>query len=305
MGPTAIGKTDLACELLRHFPFEIISIDSAMIYQDMNIGSAKPDADLLAQAPHHLINILSPEETYSAAQACNDVARCAHEIEARGHIPLLVGGTMLYFRALQQGLSSLPTADPKIRDELIRQAEELGWEALHQHMAKIDPEAAQRIHPNDTQRIIRVLEVFALTHRPLSVWQKTTQPATAQQFINLILMPEDRHQLHERIARRFKMMIEQGLIEEVQFLQQKYSVTASHPSMRCVGYRQVWEFIHEHGDLNLLIDKGTAATRQLAKRQMTWLRHWPEGQVFLVSETPNYREMIAFVQQITDNPRKN
>jgi len=301
MGPTAIGKTDLACALLQHFPCEIISIDSAMIYRDMNVGSAKPDLAVLAQAPHHLIDILSPEETYSAAQCCTDVLRCAQEIEARGNIPLLVGGTMMYFRALQQGLSTLPTADPVIRNAFVTQAQEHGWNYVHQQLAAVDPQAATRIHPHDTQRILRALEVFTLTQQPLSIWQQTTQQSIDRKFINLILMPEERSWLHDRIADRFKAMVTGGLIDEVQHLRQTYTLTAAHPSMRCVGYRQVWDYLQDHQDLTLLSEKGIAATRQLAKRQMTWLRHWPDGHVFSVTETMNHREMIAFIQQITDN----
>lgn len=304
MGPTAIGKTDLACELLQHFPFEIISIDSAMIYRDMNIGSAKPDPALLAQAPHHLIDILSPEESYSAAQCCTDVLRCGQEIEARGKIPLLVGGTMMYFRALQQGLSTLPQSDPVIRQTLMAQVQAHGLTSLYQQLALVDPETAQRLHAHDTQRIVRALEVYTLTKKPLSVWLQTPSSAVPRTYLNLILMPEDRSWLHGRIAKRFTAMVTQGLIEEVQALCDTYPLTAAHPSMRCVGYRQTWEYLHDHQDHALLIDKGIAATRQLAKRQMTWLRHWPNGQIFTQSpSTLTLREMIAFIQRIADNER--
>lgn len=301
MGPTAIGKTALACEWLQQFPFEIISIDSALIYRDMNIGAAKPDAALLAQAPHHLINIISPEETYSVAQCCIDVLRCGQEIEARGNIPLLVGGTMMYFRALQEGLSDLPPADPMIRATLVEQAQTSGWEAMHRQLTQIDPETAARLHPNDTQRITRALEIFTLTQQPLSSWLRNARPAIARKFVNIILMPADRSWLHTRIATRFQAMLAQGLIDEVQGLRKKYQLTGSHPSMRCVGYRQVWDYLEEHQDLAILEEKGIAATRQLAKRQMTWLRHWPNGHVFAVEETINLLEMIAFMQRITDN----
>lgn len=301
MGPTAIGKTALACELLQHFPFEIISIDSAMIYRGMDIGSAKPEPALLAEAPHHLIDILSPEDTYSAAQCCIDVLRCGQEIEARGNIPLLVGGTMMYFRALQQGLSALPNADAPTRDRIILQAQAHGWEYVHQQLAIADPVAAQRIHPNDTQRITRALEVYALTQQPISSLFQTPQHAIPRKFTNLIFLPTERGWLHERIAQRFKTMIADELIDEVQTLRQNHTLTAAHPSMRCVGYRQVWDYLTEHQDLNLLTEKGIVATRQLAKRQMTWLRHWPDGHFFSVDETINLREMIAFMHRITDN----
>jgi tRNA dimethylallyltransferase len=301
MGPTAIGKTELACEWLQHFPFEIISIDSAMIYRDMDIGSAKPNTALLAQAPHHLINILSPEESYSAAQCCTDVLRIGQEIESRGKIPLLVGGTMMYFRALQQGLSALPTSDPTIRATIVAEAEATTWATLHRQLSQIDPQAAQRIHPNDTQRITRALEIYRLTQQPLSAWLQATQHAIDRKFTNLILMPTERSWLHERIALRFKAMLAEGLIEEVRNLHNKYSLKATHPSMRCVGYRQVCDYLQDHQDRAALEEKGIAATRQLAKRQMTWLRHWPQAHIFSVHEHLNLREMIAFMQQITHN----
>lgn len=301
MGPTAAGKTALACELLQHFPFELISIDSAMIYRDMNIGSAKPEPTVLAQAPHHLIDILSPEDTYSVAQCCADVLQCGQAIEARGNIPLLVGGTMMYFRALQQGLSALPTADPELRNALTQQAQEQGWAALHQRLATLDPTSAQRIHPHDTQRLLRALEVCILTQKPLSAHWQSTQHTIGRSFINLILMPADRSQLHAHIAERFKDMIQAGLVDEVQTLQQKYALTAAHPAMRCVGYRQVWEYLAGQHPLSWLEEKGIAATRQLAKRQLTWLRHWPDGQIFSSNPATNLREMIAFIQQNTHN----
>lgn len=301
MGPTAVGKTNLACELLGHFPFEIISIDSAMIYKEMNIGSAKPEPEILAKAPHHLIDILFPNETYSAAQSCTDVLRCAEDIEARGKIPLLVGGTMLYFRALQQGLSKLPAADPEVRAAWMDQAQTYGWEYMHQQLAKVDAATALRLHPNDSQRILRALEVFTLTQQPLSIWLQSNEQTIQRQFINLILMPEDRVWLHNRIADRFKAMLAQGFIEEVQYLCEKYSLNTTHPALRSVGYRQVWDYLQDHHDPELLCEKGIAATRQLAKRQMTWLRHWPDGHFMHVNERINLGEMIALLQRITDN----
>ena len=301
MGPTAVGKTGLACELIAHFPFEIISIDSAMIYREMDIGSAKPDPALLAQAPHHLIDILDPNEIYSAAQCCTDVLRCAEDIESRGKIPLLVGGTMLYFRAVQQGLSALPAADLDIRARLSSEAELYGWEYMHGQLAKVDAETAKRIHPNDTQRILRALEVYRITQKPLSIWLQTNQQTIKRSFVNIILMPKERSWLHQRIAQRFKDMISGGFIEEVHNIVQKYALNASHPAMRCVGYRQVWDYLQDHQDKMLLCERGIAATRQLAKRQMTWLRHWSEGEVIPADEKINLREMIAFIQRITDN----
>lgn len=301
MGPTASGKTALACELIQHMPFEIISIDSVMIYRDMNIGSAKPDSKTLANAPHHLIDIIDPTDTYSAAQCCEDVLLCGQAIQARGHIPLLVGGTMMYFRALQQGLSLLPPADPAIRSLLMRQAEDLGWDALHQRLQQIDPLSAARIHCHDTQRILRALEVFELTQQPMSHWLLSSRQQSPIHYVNLILMPEDRSLLHARIAERFLLMMEQGLIDEVRDLIQQWGVTAEHPSMRCVGYRQVWAYLHDHGDETLLIEQGIAATRQLAKRQLTWLRHWPDAHYFVAENPNNLGEMIALIRRIADN----
>ena len=238
MGPTASGKTARACELVQRFPMEIVSIDSAMIYRGMNIGSAKPEAELLASAPHHLIDIIDPTDTYSAAQCCIDVQALCHSILSRGNVPLLVGGTMMYFNALQQGLSLLPEADEVVRESILQQAAERGWAAMHKQLADFDPLSAARIHPHDTQRIQRALEVFAITKIPLStLWGKEKEKPPLQ-FINLVLMPDDRANLHARIAERFKQMLTDGLIEEVEQLIKQWSLTPSHPSMRSVGYRQ-------------------------------------------------------------------
>lgn len=297
MGPTASGKTALACELLEHFPFEIISIDSVMIYKDLDIGSAKPNKALLARAPHHLIDIISPLESYSVAKCCSDVIACGQAIEARGHIPLLVGGSMMYFRALQQGLSSIPQSDPSVRTDLMNQASTLGLAYLHDQLRACDPESAARIHQHDTQRIVRALEVFISTQKPLSHWLQTTSPIQLIQYCNLILMPDDRAWLHSRIADRFHEMIKDGFIDEVKALEAHWSVTGAHPSMRCVGYRQVWDYLHDHHDLTLLKDKGIAATRQLAKRQMTWLRHWPDAHYFS-ADNLNLSDIITLMRQI-------
>lgn len=301
MGPTASGKTALACELIQHFPFEIISIDSAMIYRDLNVGSAKPDVALLAQAPHHLIDIIDPTESYSVAKCCDDVLACGREIEARGHVPLLVGGTMMYFRALQQGLSVLPEADPTVREAFLKEAHEMGWDSLYQQLQHCDPISANRIHSHDKQRILRALEVYTITDKPLSYWWTQNDRANCIRYHNIILMPEDRAWLHARIAQRFEEMLQQGLIEEVQNLLTNWSLSAEHPSMRCVGYRQVWQYLHEHNNHQLLLDQGIAATRQLAKRQLTWLRHWPEGDYFMADKPINLREMIALIGRIAHN----
>ena len=278
MGPTASGKTGLAVELAQRFPVELISVDSALVYRDMNIGTAKPDAATLARAPHHLIDIISPVEAYSAAQFCNDALCLMADITARGKVPLLVGGTMLYFKALEGGLSDLPQADPELRKQLEEQAEIHGWPALHFELSKVDPEAAARLEPADAQRIQRALEVYKLTGMPMSQHFSTTtdQSALPYRLLKLALLPSDRAALHARIAKRFEAMLEQGLVEEVKRLRETYPLRLSMPSMRCVGYRQSWEFLDGSLDSTELREKGIAATRQLAKRQMTWLRSMQE-----------------------------
>jgi tRNA dimethylallyltransferase len=275
MGPTASGKTGLAVELAQRFPVELISVDSALVYRDMNIGTAKPDAATLARAPHHLIDIISPTEAYSAAQFCTDAQRLMADITARGKIPLLVGGTMLYFKALEGGLSDLPQADPELRRQLEEAAAVRGWPALHDELAKVDPETAARLEPADAQRIQRALEVYKLTGRPLSQHfsSDARRPSLPYRLLKLALLPSDRAVLHARIAERFDSMLEQGLVEEVRHLREAYpSLKLAMPSMRCVGYRQAWEFLDNDLDSSMLREKGVAATRQLAKRQMTWLR---------------------------------
>lgn len=302
MGPTASGKTALAIELTRHFPFEIISIDSAMIYRGMNIGSAKPDPLLLSQTRHHLIDILDPIDTYSVAQCRQDVIACGTEIRARGKIPLLVGGTMLYFRALQQGLAELPEANPTIRQMLSQWMQSEGLTALYIELTQCDPESAARIHPHDAQRIMRALEVYRVSGKPLSHWLRAHSVADSDRhYVNLLLMPENRAWLHERIADRFSTMLEQGLVEEVEILCQQWPLTQEHPAMRCVGYRQVWHYLYHHRDAARLRAEGIAATRQLAKRQLTWLRHWPNGHTWMAENKNIQHEMIAFIERIAHN----
>ncbi|MCW9024682.1 MAG: tRNA (adenosine(37)-N6)-dimethylallyltransferase MiaA [Gammaproteobacteria bacterium] len=282
MGPTASGKTDLAVNLLEHLPLEIISVDSVNIYRGMDIGSAKPDAETLQLAPHRLINILEPTESYSASQFCEDALREMAEITAKGKIPLLVGGTMLYFRALLYGLSELPAADPDVRQRLEAEAEEKGWQCMHRRLAEVDPVAAERIHPNDPQRIQRALEVYELTGTPLSELQslEKNKAVLPYEVTKLAASPADRAVLHERIAQRFHMMLEQGFIKEVEELMARGDLDLSMPSMRAVGYRQVWELLSGRMDYNQMIEKGIIATRQLAKRQLTWLRSEPDVQFF-------------------------
>jgi tRNA dimethylallyltransferase len=281
MGPTASGKTGLAVELAQRFPVELISVDSALVYRDMDIGTAKPDADTLARAPHHLIDIIPPTESYSAAQFRSDALRLMAEITSRGNIPLLVGGTMLYFKALEGGLSNLPQADAEVRRQLEEEAAIHGWASLHAKLAEVDPLTAARLERGDSQRIQRALEVHRLTGRPMSEHfvAEEAQPFPYR-LLKLALLPSDRAVLHHRIAERFDGMLAQGLVEEVRHLRTVYpSLNLSMPSMRCVGYRQSWQYLDNQLDSINLREKGVAATRQLAKRQMTWLRSMKEVNV--------------------------
>ncbi len=273
MGPTASGKTNVAVDLVQRLPLEIISVDSALVYRHMNIGTAKPDAATLSLAPHHLIDIIEPTERYSAAQFCHDAQRLMAEISARGKIPLLVGGTMLYFKALREGLSGLPEADQDVRAELDARAAEIGWAAMHAELARVDPETAARLQPTDPQRIQRALEVYELSGEPMSRLMAREAPTPLPYHVLPIgLMPSDRAVLHQRISDRFDAMLAAGLIEEVTWLRTHYALNPLMPAMRCVGYRQTWQYLDGEFDHALLRDKGLAATRQLAKRQMTWLR---------------------------------
>lgn len=274
MGPTASGKTGLAVELVQALPLEIISVDSALVYQDMDIGTAKPEADILQQAPHHLINVIDPTQVYSAAQFRSDALRLMAEITARGNVPLLVGGTMLYFRALEQGLSGLPEADASVRAALDLEAAEIGWPGMHAKLATIDPDTAARLQPTDSQRIQRALEVYQLTRQTMTALHKQQAVETLPyRLLKIALQPSDRAVLHARIAARFSIMMQGGLLEEVQALLKKYP--GLHPdmtSMRCVGYRQTLAYIAGDIDEAEWQAQGIAATRQLAKRQLTWLR---------------------------------
>jgi tRNA dimethylallyltransferase len=281
MGPTASGKTAVSLGLTLRLPLEIVSVDSAQVFRDMDIGTAKPDRATLAKVPHHLIDLISPEESYSAARFRADALRVMAEITARGKIPLLAGGTMLYFKALRDGLSDLPQADAELRREIDAEAQRRGWPALHAELAALDPAAAARLKPTDAQRIQRALEVVRLTGAPLAEsLARKSELAAPFRLIQLALLPSDRAVLHERIAQRFDAMLAAGLIDEVRALRLKYRLHAGLPSMRCVGYRQVWEFLEGNFDRGALREKGIAATRQLAKRQLTWLRSWPEIEAF-------------------------
>lgn len=273
MGPTASGKTSVAVELAQQLPVELISVDSALVFRDMNIGTAKPDAATLKTAPHHLIDIINPTEVYSAATFRADALHLMQDITSRGKIPLLVGGTMLYFRALRFGLSELPQADAQVRSEIDEQAEILGWPRMHDELRKVDPDTAARLKPNDSQRIQRALEIYRISGQPMSTL--LSQQEAYQLPYNLIpiaLIPSERKQLHQRIETRFVDMLKQGLLDELEDLQRKYVLNSEMPSMRCVGYRQAWQYLAGDIDKNDLLDQGIAATRQLAKRQLTWLR---------------------------------
>ena len=274
MGPTASGKTAVGVALIDQLPVEIISVDSALVYKDMDIGTAKPDANLLLQAPHHLLNLIDPTSAYSAASFRSDALRLMADITARGKIPLLVGGTMLYFKALQEGLSGLPEANPEVRAALDLEAAQIGWPGMHAKLALIDSVTAARLAPNDTQRIQRALEVHAISGETMSsLFAKQTSAALPYRLLKLALVPNDRAVLHERIALRFDQMLEAGFLDEVRALLVKYpTLTQDATSMRCVGYRQALEHLAGDYDLAELRDRGIFATRQLAKRQLTWLR---------------------------------
>jgi tRNA dimethylallyltransferase len=295
MGPTASGKTNLAVGLVQHFPLEIISVDSALVYRDMNIGTAKPEAAILAVAPHHLIDIRDPAEAYSAAHFRQDALCLIEDIHARGKIPLLVGGTMLYFRALQKGLADMPAADPVVRAQLAEEGLELGWAVLHQRLALIDPDAAARINPNDAQRIQRALEVYLLTGKNISTWQQEQADVLVGYDIhNLIVAPKERSILHARIAQRFEQMLAAGFIAEVEQLHARSDLNLDTPAMRSVGYRQVWEYLEGKLTYDEMRDKGIIATRQLAKRQLTWLRSWSDA-VWFESEAQDLYQQVASV----------
>jgi len=302
MGPTASGKTALAFELVKHFPMEVISVDSAMIYREMNIGTAKPDSDELKRVPHHLLDIIEPTDSYSAAHFCDDATRLIKDIHQRGKIPLLVGGTMMYFNALQNGLNQLPEANQQVRQHIEEEAQEQGWSRLHEKLKDIDPVTAARIHNNDTQRIQRALEVYYLTGTPLSVFLAEVKSVSTVNFINLALFPQDRSWLHQRIAQRFTQMLQTGFMEEVIHLQKKWILNMEMPSMRCVGYRQALEYLQGEYDYSTLIEKGIAATRQLAKRQLTWLRHWKNIDYFDPLKPGYSVDFVAKIREILDNP---
>lgn len=298
MGPTGSGKTDLSLALAQVLPIEIISVDSALVYRDMDIGSAKPSTACRATTPHHLIDIVSPEEHYSVAHFLADAKQAIADIQSRHKIPLLVGGTMLYFKALLEGLADIPVVPDDIRQAIRKKYSEQGCLALFQQLQICDPDTAQRLHPQDAQRITRALEVFEATGKPLSYWlQQQPPPQNTDHIIQFSLLPENRAALHQRLADRLDVMWAQGFVDEVVALQARYSLNEDLPAMRCVGYRQVWRYLAGTIDQSEMRAAALAASRQLAKRQLTWLRHWPNQQI--VSSDP--KEALREIQEACDN----
>jgi tRNA dimethylallyltransferase len=275
LGPTASGKSTLAMALADRFPLEIVSVDSAQVYRGMDVGTAKPSAAEQGRVAHHLIDLIEPTQSYSAGRFRADAVRAIGEIHGRGKVPLLVGGTMLYYKALSQGIDNLPVAEAGLRAQIDARAARHGWPALHADLVKVDPVTAARLSPNDAQRIQRALEVFELSGKPISDLQRAAGPDLPFELRAFALVPDDRAELHRRIAERFERMLKAGLVEELRALRTKHDLHATLPSMRCVGYRQAWEFLESGIGKADLREKGIAATRQLAKRQLTWLRSLP------------------------------
>ncbi len=280
-GPTASGKSAASLALAERWPVEIIVMDSATIYRGMDIGTAKPSADELSQVPHHLIDIRDPAESYSAAEFRSDALALIGQIRARGRLPLLCGGTMMYYKVLREGISMLPSADPAIRAAIDEEARHRGWPALHAELASVDPATAARLAPNDSQRLQRAIEIFRSSGKPMSEWLARSQPESElpYSFITISLEPSDRLQLHARIATRYQAMLEKGLLDEVKRLHNRSDLHTGLPSVRCVGYRQLWDYLDGKVSLEIAVEQAIAATRQLAKRQLTWLRSDPQRQV--------------------------
>jgi len=272
LGPTASGKSPLAMRLAEKLPIEIVSVDSGQVYRDMDVGTAKPTREEREHVPHHLLDLVKPTGSYSAARFRTDAIRTAEEILSRNRIPLLVGGTMLYYRALAMGLDNLPSADPAVRSAIDAEASRLGWPAMHAELATVDPATAKRLPPHDAQRIQRALEVFRITGKPISALQLGVKASLPFELKAFAIVPQDRADLHRRIAERFDRMLNAGLVDELKILRKKFRLSAELPSMRCVGYRQVWKFLEGQCNEREMRDAGIAATRQLAKRQLTWLR---------------------------------
>ena len=295
MGPTAAGKTDLAIFLAQNLPVEIISVDSALIYKQMNIGTAKPDAKTLQQFPHHLVDIIDPQQAYSAGRFRQDALALMADITKRGKIPLLVGGTMLYFKTLQYGIAELPEADPNVRAMLDQDLKQFGLPHLHQRLSEVDPVSAARIHINDPQRLLRALEVYEISGKPLTELTQHSDFLLPYRVIKIILSPFDRKILHQRIAKRYEMMMQAGFIEEVKKLQQRGDLHAELPSIRAVGYRQAWSFLNGDYDENTFIERAIIATRQMAKRQLTWLRAQKDGVWFDSGNNLPNKQVLDFI----------
>ncbi|MGH8729888.1 MAG: tRNA (adenosine(37)-N6)-dimethylallyltransferase MiaA [Burkholderiales bacterium] len=295
LGPTASGKSELALDLAQNFSLEIVSVDSAQVYRYMDIGTAKPEASIRSTTPHHLIDLVPPTEAYSAGRFRRDALTVMQEIHARGKAPLLVGGTMLYFKALRDGLSELPEADSKLRAEIDSRAAEQGWGELHRELSALDPIAAEHIQLGDSQRIQRALEVCMLTGRRFSEMREQATPFPFR-AIAIALVPSERAVLHQRAAVRFRSMLQKGLIEEVQWLRANFALTAAMPSMRCIGYRQVWRYLEGEYDQRGLEEKAVAATRQLAKRQLTWIRAMADVRQFDCFSSNLHTQVKQFIE---------
>lgn len=298
MGPTASGKTAIALALRDALPVEIISVDASQVYRGMDIGTAKPTPEEQARAPHRLIDIRDPAERYSAAEFREDALREMEAIVAAGRVPLLVGGTMFYFQALEYGLSDLPSADPEVRRHITEDAERSGWPNLHARLAAIDPEAAARIRPTDPQRIQRALEIHAVTGQPPSTLRRAPRASAPYRFVKIGLWPDRRAALHARIAHRFAVMLERGLLSEVEALYRRGDLDVAQPSMRTVGYRQVWHYLTGVVDYNQMTEQAIAATRQLAKRQLTWLRRYPDVRFLDCSDAPPTDAAVEYVRRV-------
>lgn len=302
-GPTASGKSALALRLAEVMPAELISVDSAQVYRGFDIGAAKPSRSLRERIPHHLIDIRNPEDTYSAGEFVTDALQAIEMIRARGRLPILVGGTMLYFNSLIRGIAKLPTADPSIRLAIDAEAARRGWPALHGELSAVDPVAASKIHPNDAQRIQRGLEVYRSTGRPISEWQRETHARHAWRFLRLALVPTDRAWLHERIEQRFRQMMQEGFLEEIRGLRARPGLQPEAPSLRAVGYRQLWAHLAGETDLPTALERAVAATRQLAKRQLTWIHADPDWERLDPQQEGIIEAKLAALQRGSLSPR--
>jgi tRNA dimethylallyltransferase len=295
MGPTASGKTDLAMQLSDHLPCDIISVDSALIYKDMNIGTAKPSSDELAKYPHRIIDIIDPSESYSVADFCRDAKREIADIRSKGRIPVLVGGTMMYFKSLLEGISPLPAADANIRAEIEALAQDKGWQHIHQLLNDVDPVSAARIHENDPQRLTRALEVYRISNKTMTELTKIKGDTLDGDVLQFAISTTERKELHQRIELRFNIMLEQGFQAEVESLKKRSDLHENLPSIRCVGYRQMWQHLNGEFDHDDMVFRGVCATRQLAKRQLTWLRSWPELTWLTTNDDSNLQQVLDII----------